>query len=101
MNTQQIRLVCDIYKGNKKEGMYLYVDKKEGLSRIPDVLLTSLGQPSLVTTLMITPSKKLARANAMQVLDDIGRQGFYLQMPPTLYPLDPALAENSKLPWSQ
>jgi len=101
MNTQQIRLVCDIYKGNKKEGMYLYVDKKEGLSRIPDVLLTSLGQPSLVTTLMITPSKKLARANARQVLDDIGRQGFYLQMPPSLYPLDPALAENSKLPWSQ
>jgi len=43
----------------------------------------------------------LARANARQVLDDIGRQGFYLQMPPTLYPLDPALAENSKLPWSQ
>ena len=101
MNTQQVRLVCDIYKGKKKEGMYLYVDKKEGLSRIPDVLLTSLGQPSLVTTLMITPSTKLARADARQVLDDIGRQGFYLQMPPTLYRLDPALAENSKLPWSQ
>jgi uncharacterized protein YcgL (UPF0745 family) len=101
MNTQQVRLVCDIYKGKKKEGMYLYVDKKEGLSRIPDVLLTSLGQSSLVTTLMITPSTKLARADARQVLDDIGRQGFYLQMPPTLYPLDSALAENSKLPWSQ
>ena len=84
MNTQQVRLVCDIYKGKKKEGMYLYVDKKEGLSRIPDVLLTSLGQSSLVTTLMITPSTKLARADARQVLDDIGRQGFYLQMPPPL-----------------
>lgn len=101
MNTQQVRLVCDIYKGKKKEGMYLYVDKKEGLSRIPDVLLTSLGQSSLVTTLMITPSTKLARADARQVLDDIGRQGFYLQMPPTLHRIDPALAENSKLPWSQ
>ncbi len=101
MNTQQIRLVCDIYKGDKREGMYLYVDKKEGLSRIPDVLLTSLGQASLVTTLMITPSMKLARADARQVLEDIGRQGFYLQMPPTLHPLDPAVAENYKLPWSQ
>jgi hypothetical protein len=101
MNTQEIRLICDIYKGSKKEGMYLYVDKKEGLGKVPDALLASFGQLALVTTLIITPSKKLARADARQVLEEIDRQGFYLQMPPTLQPLDFALAENSKLSWSQ
>ncbi len=101
MSAQPIRLLCDIYKGNKKEGMYLYVDKKEGLSHVPDILLKRFGHPALVTTMLITPVKKLARADAEQVLDDIRRQGFYLQMPPTFEPLDSAFEENSKLPRSQ
>ena len=101
MSAQPIRLLCDIYKGNKKEGMYFYVDKKDGLSRIPDVLLKRFGHPVLVTTMLITPVKKLARADAEQVLGDIKRQGFYLQMPPTYEALDSAFEENSKLPRSQ
>jgi uncharacterized protein YcgL (UPF0745 family) len=35
--------------------------------------------------LVITPDKKLARAIAKDVLAAIESQGFYLQMPPSLY----------------
>ena len=28
-----MQLVCDIYKGNKKEGMYLYVAQADGLTK--------------------------------------------------------------------
>lgn len=101
MSPQSIKLLCDIYKGDKKEGMYVYVDKKDGLSHVPDVLLKRFGNPALVTTMLLTPVKKLARADAEQVLGDIKRQGFYLQMPPTLEALDSAFTENSKLPRSQ
>jgi hypothetical protein len=47
---------------------------------------------------MLTENKKLARADAMKVIEDINSQGFYLQMPPVLFALDQGMAENNKLP---
>ena len=32
---------------------------------------------------MLDPERKLARADATEVLEKIDQQGFYLQMPPT------------------
>jgi uncharacterized protein YcgL (UPF0745 family) len=63
--------------------MYLYVDKSRGLQDIPDALMAQFGEPTPVMVLLLTPEKKLARANVAAVLDDIKEQGFYLQMPPT------------------
>jgi hypothetical protein len=47
---------------------------------------------------MLTKKKKLARADVLKVIEDIHRQGFYLQMPPVLFALDEGMAENNKLP---
>lgn len=74
--------ICSIYKSSKKEEMYLYVRKTEALTRVPEALLALFGRPKLFGTLMITPDKKLARVEAIQVLSDIVEKGFYLQMPP-------------------
>ena len=62
--------------------MYLYVDKKEDLERVPEALLSKFGVPELAMTLVLTPEKKLARAEAGRVLEMIEKEGFYLQMPP-------------------
>jgi Uncharacterized protein conserved in bacteria len=35
--------VVEIFKGSKKEEMYLYVDQKNGLKDVPDALLQSFG----------------------------------------------------------
>ena len=63
--------------------MYLYVDKQRGIADVPDALLQTFGPPESVMTLLLTPERKLARAEAAAVLDAIEHQGFYLQMPPS------------------
>ena len=77
-----MKRICCIYKSSKKDEMYLYVDKREGLERVPDVLLESFGKPVEVMTLLIAAGKKLARVDADKVLEEIEGKGFYLQMPP-------------------
>jgi hypothetical protein len=76
------RLV-EIFKGTRKAESYLYVDKAQGLADVPEVLLAQFGEPRSVMTLMLDPQRKLARANAAEVLAKIEEQGYYLQMPPT------------------
>ncbi|WP_461520626.1 YcgL domain-containing protein [Porticoccus sp.] len=75
--------LCKIYRSSKKEGMYLYVDRVEDLTRIPDVLLQRFGKPELAMTIALSPERKLVRADVVKVLTAIAEQGFYLQMPPT------------------
>ena len=76
------RLV-EIFRGTRKAESYLYVDKAQGLVDVPEVLLAQFGEPRSVMTLMLEPQRKLARANAAEVLAKIEEQGYYLQMPPT------------------
>jgi len=82
--SQAAPILSSVYRCSKKEGMYVYVSKKEGLARIPSPLLKQLGETELAMTLLITPDKKLARAQAEDVLREIDDNGFYLQMPPSL-----------------
>jgi hypothetical protein len=63
--------------------MYLYVSKQEGLSRVPETLLKQFGKPEPIMLLNLDGKRKLARADAGQVIADIGEKGFYLQMPPS------------------
>jgi hypothetical protein len=62
--------------------MYLYVDKERALEDVPESLLAGFGEPQPVLSLLLEPGRKLALADAAQVLAQIGEQGFYLQMPP-------------------
>jgi uncharacterized protein YcgL (UPF0745 family) len=74
--------VIEIFKGHKKEEMYLYVEQKNGLKSVPDDLLATFGQTESVMVLLLTKDKKLARVTASDVLDAIEDQGYFLQMPP-------------------
>jgi|TARA_B110000211_G_C13685074_1_gene380561 uncharacterized protein YcgL (UPF0745 family) len=76
------KLLCNIYKSRRKEETYLYVSLKDDLSKVPEVLLETFGRPELVTKLIITEERKLARAEAAKVLASIEEKGFYLQLPP-------------------
>ena len=49
--------------------------------------LATSGIGTSVTTMLLAATKKLARADVIKVMDDIVRQGFYLQMPPPPIPL--------------
>ncbi|CAO1665820.1 YcgL domain-containing protein KO116-02827 [Halomonas sp. NYA30] len=76
------KLICEVFKSSRKDEMYLYVDKRQGLADIPAPLLETFGKPVLVFTMLLTADKKLSRVNAADVVEGINDKGFYLQMPP-------------------
>jgi uncharacterized protein YcgL (UPF0745 family) len=69
-----------IYKGIKKQGSYLYVERKEDFSRVPNNLIITLGPLELVMIIDLANQKKLAQANISQVIIALQEDGFYLQM---------------------
>ena len=77
-----MKLICDIYKSPREEEMFLYVNKTEALTRVPEALLEKFGKPRHVMTLLLEPGKKLARVEVERVMEQIEETGFYLQMPP-------------------
>lgn len=101
--TPGLKNLCEVYKSPKEEGMYLFVDRTDGLARVPEALLARFGTPALVTTITLTPERKLARADAGKVMESIRDNGFYLQMPPAReHLMDASMAvlgdKNQKLP---
>ncbi len=72
---------CSVYKSPKKQNLYLYVAKQDGLSRVPEVLLSYFGPPEHVLDLDLSADRKLARENPVEVLKNLREQGFHLQMP--------------------
>ena len=78
------RRLIEIFKGALKTEAYLYVDKAVGLAEVPESLLTQFGEAESVMTMLLDKDRKLARANAAEVLEKIDTQGYYLQMPPTM-----------------
>lgn len=95
-----MKIICSVYRSSRVEGMYLYVDKKDELARVPEDLLKSVGKPELAMTLALYPERKLARADVNNVLQAIAENGFYLQMPPKSEAAEP-LEANDKLPASK
>jgi len=85
MNDDRMRgdkLLCEVFKSARREQMYLYVDKRQGLDAVPAALLERFGRPLPAMTLILTPAKSLGRAKATEVMAAIRDKGFYLQMPP-------------------
>ena len=78
----QDKLICSIYRSSKKDEMYLYVAKAKGLSEVPDALITMFGKAQHRMDMLLTPTKTLARADAVEILAAIAEKGYYLQMPP-------------------
>ena len=55
--------------------MYLYVQKDKPFSELPEALTKQFGYPHLAMTLVLTPDRKLARANARNVIRGIQQNG--------------------------
>ena len=79
--TSRDKLFCSVFKSPKKSGMYIYVDRQTGVSKLPELLRSTFGEPIHVLDMVLTPTKKLARVDAKKVLEAIADTGFYLQMP--------------------
>lgn len=76
------RRFVTVYRSARKDGMYLFVDRKEGLAKVPEALRELFGVPVHVMDVLLTPERRLAQADARDVLARIEAQGFHLQLPP-------------------
>ena len=76
---------CFIYKSLKQQDLYLYFDKKDDFSTLPDALYERIGEPVFVMELELTAERKLAREDSEKVIAQLQDKGFFIQMPPTRF----------------
>ena len=51
-------MFCVIYRSSKRDQTYLYVEKKDDFSRVPEELMKGFGQPQLAMILPLDGRKK-------------------------------------------
>ena len=79
-------------KALKKDNTYLYINKKDDFSPVPETLLKTFGTPQFVMVLKLDERHKLAQADIEKVKADLKGNGYYLQVPPPV----PNLLEQYK-----
>ncbi|KUM54930.1 YcgL domain-containing protein [Rheinheimera sp. EpRS3] len=87
-------MLCAVYKSVRKDSTYLYVERRDDFSKVPEALLQTFGTPVLVTLINLARREHLALADIDKVKQQLQSQGYYLQIPP---PVDNLLAEHKKL----
>ncbi|HFQ2071401.1 TPA: YcgL domain-containing protein [Providencia stuartii] len=83
-------MICAIYRSPNREQTYLYIEKKDDFSRVPEELMKQFGTPQFAMTLSLANRDKLANADIEKVKADLIEVGYYLQFPP---PVENLLAE--------
>ena len=72
---------CVVYKGSRKPGAYLYIQREGDFSQVPEPLLGLMGSLRLAISLDLTTDSTLAQACVKEVLKQLEDRGFYLQLP--------------------
>jgi uncharacterized protein len=75
-------MICSVYKSPKKDATYLFVERRDDFSRIPDSLLTVFGKPQFVMLLSLKQTRPLAFVDPEQLMQALKTQGYLLQLPP-------------------
>ena len=78
-----------IYKSSRRQNTYLYITARDDFDKVPSSLLELMGGVELVIDIDLHEKRKLAQANASDVIHQLETVGYFLQMPP---------ADHSKTP---
>ncbi len=70
-----------IYKGKRKPDYYLFVVQADSLSRVPESLLTIMGELQHIMDLQLDEQRHLAQVDTQLVMQQLRESGYYLQMP--------------------
>jgi len=78
-------MIAYIYKSRLKDELYLYINKKDDFSQVPQSLYDSMGkEPVFVMEVELSPERQLARENVNTVIKSLETQGFHVQIPPPI-----------------
>lgn len=75
-------LLCSVYRSSKRADMYLYVNKADGLKKVPAPLLEIFGRLLHVMDMPLKQGRDLAQITGEKLREQLASKGFYLQMPP-------------------
>jgi len=75
-------MLCSVYKSSRKADTFLYINKRDDFSQVPEALLNMFGTPILVTVVNLANKTKLGMADLEKVKASLNDEGFYLQLPP-------------------
>jgi hypothetical protein len=73
-------MLCHIYRSSRKLDTYLYLQDKDDFSAIPPELLAVFGEPEFSFSFELTENRRLAKEDALEVLDNLQNQGYHLQL---------------------
>lgn len=76
------KVICDVYKSAQHSEMYLYVNRDEGLSRVPEALLEKFGTVEKAMSFTLTEDRRLAKEDPARVMSNLADPGYHLQLPP-------------------
>ncbi len=71
-----------VYKSQRKADTYVYLATRDDFDALPKPLRAELGPLQFVLDVALTPERRLARGDVVQVLANLHAQRFHLQMPP-------------------
>lgn len=71
-----------VYKSLRKDDTYVFLAARDDFARLPEPVRESLGRLEFVFEVALTPERKLARADAAVVRENLVLRGFHLQIPP-------------------
>ena len=71
-----------VYKSLRKADTYVYLAERDVFDAVPPAVRETLGGLEFVLEVELTPERRLARADALQVRDALVSRGFFLQVPP-------------------
>ena len=75
-------MLCSVYKSAKKAQTYLFINKRDDFSEVPEALMKMFGKPEMVTVLNLATKVKLGFADLTKVKESLAEQGYYLQITP-------------------
>lgn len=73
---------CDIYKTEKTQGLYLFVQPSQKFDELPQELHSLFVNPEKFLQIELHKDKKLAQVEAKEVLASIQEKGYFIQFPP-------------------
>nr|WP_314265831.1 YcgL domain-containing protein [uncultured Moellerella sp.] len=77
-------MICSVYRSPNRDQTYIYIEKKDDFSRVPEDLLKQFGLPQFAMQLSLSKREKLANADIEKVKSDLRELGYYLQFPPPI-----------------
>ncbi|MGH8079996.1 MAG: YcgL domain-containing protein [Lysobacter sp.] len=73
-----------VYKSLRKADTYVYLSARDDFERLPEPVRAQLGSLQFVLEVELSAERKLARADAAQVRENLDSRGFHLQFPPVI-----------------